>query len=436
MNPACYALRARWVIPVAAAPIEGGVVTIRDGKIAGVARLADADVATGDLIDLGDVALLPGFVNAHTHLEFSDLAAPLGHCGIDFCGWVPLVAAERRRAGRDADVAVRAGMGESARYGVTAIGEIAQRDWSPDAIESVPLAVNVYLELIGLAADRVDELCASARQHVDRVPPPNVRWRTGVSPHAPYSVHFDVVRRMADLPLAMHVAESREELELLATATGAIRDMLVGFGVWRDDVFGGKVFGGKKPVDFLRAMAGGVNCSPTKATTLVVHGNYLDAEAMDFLAAADQPMYVVYCPRTHAYFGHEPYPLAELLRRDIPVAIGTDSRASNPDLSVLAELRYVAEQFPAIPLERILAMGTTVGAAALMRGDECGSIEVGKTADLVAVWLDGCLGGGELGRNAGAIEQVFHSRGDVVATVAAGKVVYDPHGLIRRVAMG
>ncbi len=434
MPSAPYALRARWVVPVAGEPIDGGVVTICDDKIAGVGSAAETGVAAGDLFDLGDVALLPGFVNAHTHLEFSDLAVPLGHANIPLCDWIPLVVAERRRADRDSDLAVRAGLAESARYGVTAIGEIAQGNWSKAAIASLPLAVNVYLELIGLAAERVDELCAAARHHVQRTPPSDARWRTGISPQAPYSVQRDVVRRLAHLPLAMHVAESREELELLATASGSMRDMLVRFGGWPDDAFGGKL-GGKKPIDVLREMChdatNTTSATTPAATALVVHGNYLDGEAMDFLASAARPMYVVYCPRTHAYFGHDPYPLAELLRREIPIAIGTDSRASNPDLSILAELRHVAEHSPDIPLERILAMGTIAGATALMRDDECGSLEVGKTADLAAVSLD------DAGRSRGAtpIEQVFHSRGDIVATVAAGRVVHDPHGLIGPAAM-
>jgi cytosine/adenosine deaminase-related metal-dependent hydrolase len=208
--------------------------------------------------------------------------------------------------------------------------------------------------------------------------------------------------------------------------------LLVGFGGWRDDVFGGR-----RPIDVLRAMAGESNAQATSSTALVVHGNYLDAQAMDFLAAARRPMYVVYCPRTHAYFNHEPYPLAELLRRNIPVAVGTDSRASNPDLSVLAELRHVAEQFPAIPLEEVLSMGTTVGAAALMRSDECGSIEVGKSADLAVVDLDVVdLAEAVESRGRTPIEQVLHGCGDVIATLAAGKAVYDPHGLIGPAAMG
>jgi cytosine/adenosine deaminase-related metal-dependent hydrolase len=431
MLESSYALRARWVMPIAAPPIEGGVVTIEAGRIVGVGRGIEGCDSSPKLIDLGDVALLPGFVNAHTHLEFSDLATPLGESGIGLCDWIPLVVAERRRADRDPEQAVRAGIAESARCGVTSLGEIAQVDWSRAAIESLPLAVNVYLELIGLAADRIDELCQGGRELCARTASLGNRWRTGVSPHAPYSVHRDVVRALAGLPLAMHLAESREEVELLESASGPMREMLVKFGAWREEAFGGR-----RPLEYLQAMCGrgtshGERERYHQATALIVHGNYLGGEEHDFLQNAPRPMWVVYCPRTHDYFNHSPYPLAEMLRRKIPVAIGTDSRASNPDLSVLAELRFVAARFPDVPAEQVLRMGTLEGAAALMREGECGSLEIGKAADLAAVEL-----APREAEGLSPYEQVLHSAGDVVATIAAGQVVYERRGLIGGGALG
>lgn len=423
-----FALRARWVIPVASPPIAGGVVTVRDGRILSVERNA-VDRPASRTFDLGDAALLPGFVNAHTHLEFSDLAAPLGEPGMAICDWIPRVVAERRRPERDSDAAVRAGIQESVRSGVTAIGEIAQPNWSAPAIESLPLAVNVYLELIGTGPQRAHELCAMADQHLRRTAPPDARWTPGISPHAPYSVDRAVVERLRDMPLAMHIAESRDEVQLLATASGPMRDMLAAFGAWREGTFGGL-----SPADYIRsivadastsgfATAASAKASRTSAPALVVHGNYLDAESLDVLAASQRPVFVVYCPRTHFFFRHEPYPLAELRRRRIAVAIGTDSRASNPDLSVLAEMRFLAATFPDVPPAEVLRMGTLSGAAALGRSDQCGSLEPGKAADLAAIRLDAA-------DKLTPYEQVLHGVGDVLATIAAGRAVYDPLGLI------
>jgi len=120
---------------------------------------------------------------------------------------------------------------------------------------------------------------------------------------------------------------------------------------------------------------------------LAIHGNYLDDEERGFLAAHADRMTLVYCPRTHGRFGHPQYPLAELLASGVRVALGTDSRASNPDLSALGEMRYVARHHPAISPEAILRMGTLAGAESLGRDIDCGSITPGKWANLTAVPL-------------------------------------------------
>jgi cytosine/adenosine deaminase-related metal-dependent hydrolase len=434
MSNRLYAIRARHVIPVTSPPIENGVVTIRDDRIVAVDRKPGSGVAPDMVFDLGDVALLPGFVNAHTHLEFSDLVAPLGTPGMSLPDWIRLVVAHRRNSSHDAESAVRAGMRESARYGVTAIGEIAQRNWSPAAIESLPLAVNVYLELIGLKECMSEELCTAGRTHAARTAPADARWQTGVSPHAPYTIHREVVRQVAGYPVAMHLAESREELELLATATGPMRKLLEGFAAWRDDAFGNLT-----PAEYVQTLTDPPIAAPQSIavpqstdeppTALIVHGNYLDAASLDLIASAKRPTTVVYCPRTHAFFGHDPYPLVEFLRRGIPVAIGTDSRASNPDLSVLAELRFIAERYPEVSSEDVLRLGTIAGAKALGRQTECGSIELGKLADLAAVPIDAAA-------KLTPYEQVLRSPHDVLATIAAGKVVHDPLGLMNRLADG
>src|SRR5205823_10181172 len=114
----------------------------------------------------------------------------------------------------------------------------------------------------------------------------------------------------------------------------------------------------RRPLDYLQTLA-------TAHRALVIHGNYLAADEIQLLAAHRDCMSVVYCPRTHAYFGHEHYPLSQMLAAGVRVAVGTDSRASNPDLRLLAELRYIARHHPAIPRDVILRQGTLAGAEAL-----------------------------------------------------------------------
>ena len=137
---------------------------------------------------------------------------------------------------------------------------------------------------------------------------------------------------------------------------------------------------GSTPLDYLRLLA-------RARRALVIHGNYLNDEEIAFLAQQAPRMAVVYCPRTHEWFRHAPYPLEKLLEAGATVALGTDSRASTADLSVLAEMRLVARRHPGIPPAVILRLGTLDGARALGREADVGSLEPGKSANLAVVGL-------------------------------------------------
>jgi cytosine/adenosine deaminase-related metal-dependent hydrolase len=202
----------------------------------------------------------------------------------------------------------------------------------------------------------------------------------GLSPHAPYSVAdslFDNVLALAastDTSVAMHLAESPEEIDFLRTRRGPFRDLLEDLGVWNAPALAVSC----APIDYLKILA-------RAPRGLVIHGNYLDSDALDFLAKQASRLALVYCPRTHAYFGHPRHPAAELLRRGGAVALGTDSRASNPDLDMWSEMRFAAEQHPDLRPADVLRMGTLGGAQALGRADDVGSLDAGKRADLTIV---------------------------------------------------
>ncbi|MBC8112862.1 MAG: amidohydrolase family protein, partial [Candidatus Saccharimonas sp.] len=186
----------------------------------------------------------------------------------------------------------------------------------------------------------------------------------GLSPHAPYSVHPELFRGAVELarqsgrPLAIHLAETEAELELLADGTGEFRELLEEFGLWREGLFGG----GKRPMQYLETLA-------ESPAPLIVHGNYLDDAELRFLAARPH-MTLVYCPRTHAAFGHREHPWRRLREWGGSVAIGTDSRASNPDLSVFAELQFLAERHPDVSHLELLELATTNGRRALTGCDD------------------------------------------------------------------
>jgi cytosine/adenosine deaminase-related metal-dependent hydrolase len=185
-------------------------------------------------------------------------------------------------------------------------------------------------------------------------------------------IHFAFRRNM---PVAMHLAESREEMEFLQSGTGPFQELLAERSMWDTAA----VPRGTRAADYLALLA-------QSPRALVIHGNYLNSAEQETLYVCEN-LSLVYCPRTHAFFQHDEYPLAELLERGVRVVLGTDSRASNPDLSVLAEIRFVLENHRGVSPEQVLRMATHDAAAAFGWDEEIGSLAVGKRADLVALPL-------------------------------------------------
>ena len=172
----------------------------------------------------------------------------------------------------------------------------------------------------------------------------------------------------------MHFAESREEVEFLATAAGTFRELLERLGVWRDGVLRPPL----KLSEYLKLLA-------PAPRLLLVHGNYLDDPAINYLVERRDRAAVCYCPRTHAYFEHDEHPLVKLLDAGVRVVLGTDSRASNPDLDVLEEWRFVVGRFPGIDPLRLLAGATNDAAWAIGLGGRCGLLTESAQADLLVV---------------------------------------------------
>ncbi|MFM9965356.1 MAG: amidohydrolase family protein [Planctomycetaceae bacterium] len=384
--------KAAWIIPVDRPPIENGVVEIHDGLITAVRSALPHE----SCCDLGDVALLPGLVNAHTHLEFSLVEQPFQPAR-PFTDWIRSLVAYRNRRGqalrnfgigrgqfRNSEMPdplndpLNAGAIEAAETGTSLLGEIATSGWDEVALPTSGPRVVAFRELIGLKPETVELQITLAEEWLRRA---SQCVTYGLSPHAPYSVAPELLRRSVglakrfDAPVAMHLAETREELEFLAHGRGEFVEMLKSFGAWPE---GGLPLG-RRPLDILQALA-------DAPRALVVHGNYLSDDEIDFIAARPK-MSVVYCPRTHEFFGHDPHPWRQLLARGANVAIGTDGRGSNPDLSLWNELVFLRERFPDVAPGTLLELGTRAGARAFGCEHECGTITPGKRADLMVVTL-------------------------------------------------
>jgi cytosine/adenosine deaminase-related metal-dependent hydrolase len=365
-----WTVSARWVFPVDRAPLERGTVTIEQDRIVAV----DPRGRRTPDHDLGNVALLPGLVNAHTHLDLTGLR---GKCppSPDFIDWLRAVVRHRRaQTPEQVQADVRAGLAELLRFGTTLVGDIAAGGASWEALAGAALRAVVYYELVGLPDDRLFPGLRAAWSWL-RTHPGSGTCRPAWSPHAPYSVSRTLLAatrnqsRSSSLPLAIHLAETLEEKQLLETRSGPFVPLLQELDVWAPSQLAGDWD------DALRLTAGG---SPVS----YVHANYLPVGV-----ALPPSSTIVFCPRTHAAFSHPPHRFPDLLERGIRVALGTDSLASNPDLDVLAETRFAHERYSQVSGEALLRMATLSGAEALGWDHDTGSLAAGKSADMVVLPL-------------------------------------------------
>jgi cytosine/adenosine deaminase-related metal-dependent hydrolase len=361
-------LTARWVFPASAPPLERGTVTVRGERIEAV----EAHGTRSPDADLGNVAIIPGLVNAHTHLDLSGARGQTPPTDPDhFTDWLKSVIAYRRsRASEETEADIREGLAECLRFGTTLLGDIAVEGQSWDALAAAPVRAVVFRELIGLKAESQIQVWKDLLSWLDSQPDIPT-CRTAVSPHSPYSVYAPLIRSAAwnRYTLTIHLAESPGEIELIASRTGPFVTFLENANAW-------------EPAGLAPSFDWILWRTRRARHALFAHCNYLQPD-VDIWPNQS----IVYCPRTHAAFGHPPHPFRDFLDRGVRVCLGTDSLASNPDLDILAEARFVHERYPDFPGDTLLKMVTLFGAEALGWADETGSLEPGKSADLVAVPL-------------------------------------------------
>ena len=374
-------LKAAWLAPISEPLIRDGAVVFQDGRIIAVGTVAELRRLhpQADIHDAGSSIILPGLVNAHTHLELSDC-----HCGPPptngFAGWLVGMLQRTRIAPDEMEravaIAVASGVEQCRRFGVTTVGDISRQcRLSRSLLKDQPLRVVSYGEVQAMAQRRglLEERVMIAADSSTAGP----RLRMGITPHAPYSVEPEGYRRCLEIarslrmPLATHLAETADEAPFLAEHCGPLRELWDAWLTWDDSVprFSGGAIRYAQSLGLL------------DYPTLLAHVNYCDDDEMGILASGKAS--VVYCPRTHAYFGHPPHRWREMLRRGINVAVGTDSCASTPDLNPVDDVRLLLRLAPDVPPLELWELITVRAAAALEAQSDIGSLQRGKLADAV-----------------------------------------------------
>ena len=373
--------RADWIVPISEPPIRDGWIAVDRGRIAAVGRPASR-AADDRVVDLGRVAVMPGLVNAHTHLELSHLRDEVPPSST-FVMWIRRVMATRREwpdpSAPAILEAVDRAIAESERAGTALVGDISNTLVTFAPLARSTLAGIVFYELIRFNAPDPAAFVDEARRRIAALPPAE-RVRASLAAHAPYSVAPLVFRALRDalqcdpfVPCSVHLSESQEEVEFIRSGEGPWRVLLEQIGAW-DPAW---VAPGVSPVQFLD------ESGFLRSNVIAVHGVQMSSADLARLVAHGTTL--VTCPRSNGHTGAGAPPITEFYESGVRVAIGTDSLASAPDLNVFSELATMRALAPGVPAPLMLDSATRQGARALGFDADYGTIEPGKRARLLVV---------------------------------------------------
>ena len=373
-------VRARIVVTMDGAPIENGAVAVSGNRIADVGRFDDVKTRNAaETVDLGEQVLLPGLINAHCHLDYTCLRGKISPQK-SFTDWIRAINAEKSELSpKDYLATINDGFEEAKRFGTTAIANLTA---FPELISQVqpPIRTWWFAELIDIRApERTNELIDSAIEALKQT----TRW--GLAPHALFTASIDLFCRCEEIAqrehilLTTHLAESREEVEMFRAASGPLYEFIKSIGRAMDDC------GNETPLGlFVGAPSG-----RALPHWIVAHLNELSERDFDLVERSNSKFHVVHCPRSHNYFGHSPFAFDRLRSFGLNICLGTDSLASNENLSLFAEMRAFQKNFPRVLPEEIFRMVTLNPARALRQENALGQIRTGFGADLIAVPCSG-----------------------------------------------
>lgn len=415
---------ARWLLPISSPPINDGAIAIEGQTILNVGPLSDvqAKFPNAPVTDFRESAILPGFVNAHSHLELTVMRGFLENEESDFFAWLrKLTLARMSMTNEDLFMSSMCGAIEAARAGITCLGDSSSfAVQSMQALKEIGVRGIVYQESFGpdakLAAENVARLHDQLTE-MRALQTPEVR--AGVSPHAPYTVsgpQLEMISRLAideHLPLMMHAAESEAERSFMFEGRGPFAEGLQKRGIeWRAP--------GVSTIQYLRRH-GVLDARP-----LLAHCINVDESDLELIKTARAG--IAHCPKSNAKLRHGLAPFLQFVRTGVNVGLGSDSVASNNTCDMLEEARFATlltrfdRDAGTVNAEQALYAATLGGARAMGLDDRIGSLEAGKQADLVVV---GLAGAHQSPVSSPIDALIFSSSGnDVILTVVAGKEIY------------
>jgi cytosine/adenosine deaminase-related metal-dependent hydrolase len=385
-------LTSKFVLPISSAPIENGAVAIDGTRISAVGTAADlaADMPDAEIEDHGNAAILPGFVNCHSHLELTFLRNRLDDVEHDFRSWLLKLNSLRAELS-DEDIIDSAidGVREGAAAGVTCFGDIGRMGHAGIAAMKQTGLRGVVFQETEFSPDvrTADEdfLALAAKYEKLREEATDL-VSVGLSPHSPYTVSsrlFELIAQYSIInrvPLSIHAAESADEMQLMTRGEGFFVDVYEKFGFeWQSPH--------SSPIEYLERL-GVLSTRPLLAHCVRVSDSDIDR-------IASYGASIAHCPKSNAKFGHGWAPLGKFLNARIAIGLGSDSVASNNICDMIEESRFAvlaarnyAERVHFVTAKQALETATLGGATALNLEHLIGTLEPGKQADIAVISLD------------------------------------------------
>jgi cytosine/adenosine deaminase-related metal-dependent hydrolase len=426
-------LTADYVLPISSPPIENGAVAI-DGSL--IKDVGPTETILGSYPDssvenFGLAAILPGFVNCHSHLEVTAMRGSLDSVEHDFAAWL-LTLNEIRKGFSDEDICISAlaGAAEGAAAGVTSFGDIGRYGRAGlEALKVVGLRGILYQETDFYVEGRtaVDDVKRLVEKFEDLRSGDTGLVEVGISPHSPYTVgprQLELIAEFAvanKVKLTIHAAESRDERDLIETGSGFFTGIYEKFGVqWESPHC--------STIEYLER-TGVLSAGP-----LLAHCVTVDGDDIDLIAASGSA--IAHCPKSNAKFGHGYAPFEAMLDAGIPIGLGSDSVASNNMCDHLEEMRSAVlaarnrpDSHRMLTAEEGLEAATLGGAKALGLGDVTGSLERGKRADIAVVSLTHLAQSPVVDVQAALVFSTCAR--DVIRTIVDGEDVYSNGKVLR-----
>ena len=382
-------VRARVVVTMDGPPIENGAVVISGNRIVDVGTFPEISARHSgqELVDLGEQALLPGLINAHCHLDYTCLRGKIPPQK-SFTDWIRAINAEKAKLAPDDYLAsIAKGFAEAKRFGTTTVANLTA---FPELIPPVnpPILTWWFSELIDVRDPScTDELLDLAIHAMKRARDSD--GGIGLAPHALFTASENLYRRCEEIAqhenilLTTHLAEAREEMSMFHDASGPLYEFLKSIGRDMSDC------GHETPFAWFTRIVGAPAGRALPTEWIVAHLNELAESDFELLEGSARKFHVVHSPRSHDYFAHTRFPFERLRSFGFNICLGTDSLASNKDLSLFAEMRALQRSEPALSPKAVLEMVTVNAARALGKPQVLGRIRTNYFADLIAIPCNG-----------------------------------------------